>query len=103
MQIAKMQFWKITDDEKVVPVDALYFDGYDIAERVLEGMVIKVTLQDGKPQLAAKWLHGVDTHYYTLVANRYLKDMAIQECEFSTTPDLQDDSGFITLDSQNEY
>ena len=103
MQIAKMQFWKIQEDDQVVPVDALYFDGYDIAERVLEGMVIKVTLKDGKPQLAAKWPHGVDINYYTLVANRYLKDMAIQECEFSTTPDLEDDSGFIIFDSQNEF
>lgn len=93
-----MKLWKILpDDDTVVPVDALYFDGYDIAERVLEGLLIKVTVVNGKPQLAAKWPHGVDINYYTLVANRFLKDMATQECEFSTTPDLQDDSGFITL------
>jgi len=84
------------DDLHTKEVDALYFDGYHVSERLLEGLPIKVTLTDDKSDIiiSAAWPMGVDTNYMAAGAKKF----ALFNDIFSTTPELDNNDGFILKD-----
>lgn len=91
---------KITDEsgKNSEKVDVLYFDGYAIGERLLEGLVLGVTVTDGVIKVHAVWPRGVDAKYWEGIATDFAKYNDV----FSTTPDLNDDDGFITSIKEKE-
>ncbi len=73
-------------------VEELWFDGYSIAERQLEGLPIKVTIGSGGAlEISADWPKGTDAKYWTKVACDFAQDQDV----FSTTAEMNDDDGFI--------
>lgn len=91
-----MKLMKIIDDadSTTCPVDALYFDGYSIAERLLEGLPIKITLTpEGNLDAHADWPKGIDGNHWRDIAIEF----ALYHDCFSTTPEMKDDDGFIDL------
>ena len=83
-------------NENPVDVEALYFDGYSIGERQLEGLVIKVEMSKTIPNdlyVSADWPKGLNTGYWTAEAKKF----ALQNDVFSTTPELDNDDGFIEV------
>ncbi len=80
------------NEEETAEVDALWFDGYLIGERLLEGLPIKVTLtKDGSDiKIQADWPKGIAVRYWSQEA----KEFALQHDYFYTTEDLDNDEGF---------
>lgn len=82
-----------TADDTIVDVDALYFDGYAFGERMLEGAVFKVTLENDDLKVTCE----------TTLPKFYKEKAILEEAlafardhdVFSTTPDLDNDDGFI--------
>lgn len=80
------------EHDNIHDADALYFDGYCIGERMLEDLPIKIEIQpNGDLQASADWPKGVDAQHWTEVAVRFAR----QHDVFSTTPELDNDDGFI--------
>lgn len=90
-----MRLMQYDANDNEVPADALYFDGYSIGERRLEGLVIKVTMTtDGSDiDISASWPRSVSKSHWLPIA----KEFALQNDVFSTTPALDNDDGFIDL------
>lgn len=97
-----MRLLKVVEDETIgeVEVDSLYIDGYDFGDRLLENLLIKITLNQEKNNIVitADWPEGLDEKYWTMKAMRYCQDMDM----FSTNPDLDDYSGFIEEDPEKD-
>jgi len=91
-----MKLMKIIDDETFVETDQLWIDGYDVGDRLLEGLPIKITLSDDKQslQVTAEWPNGIDVGYWTEMTLSHIKDA---DC-FSLTAELADDAGFIDFE-----
>lgn len=89
-----MKLMAYDENEKLVSVDALYFDGYHIAERQLEGLLIKVELSHfGQDiEITADWPKSTDAAYWIKHATVY----AATSDSLSTKVDLSDDGGFIS-------
>lgn len=83
------------DDDHLEAVDALYFDGYHIGERLLEGLPIKVTLDDaGGLQCTADWPKGLEKAHWSARAAEFAAEY---DC-FSVDEHLLDDDGVIMVD-----
>lgn len=59
-----------TSEDAYDEVDCCYFDGYHIAERILEGVPIKITLSEDKSEIIATgdYYSGIDKAYYNKLA-----------------------------------
>lgn len=87
-----MKLMKILEDESVVETDALYLDGYGFGDRMLEGLVVKLTLNKDRRVVAnANWPKGLDPDYWQERAISH----AMEQDTFSTSPMLEDDAGFM--------
>jgi len=95
-----MKLKKIIDDSTYEEVDELYLDGYGFGDRLLEGLVVKVTLNDEgtELQITADWPKGIDSEYWIPQALSHLKDID----NLSTSPDLDDDDGFIDFECTSD-
>lgn len=83
------------EHDRLHDVDALYFDGYHIAERLLEGLPIRISLDAGGNLVAsADWPRGVDGAHWAREAVEFARDHDV----FSTTPAMKDDDGVILTD-----
>ena len=91
-----MRLMAFDADDVARPVDALYFDGYCIGERRLEGLPIKIALTpDGKAlEVTADWPRGLDVEHWTELAREH----ALEADVLSRTPEMADDDGFIEFD-----
>jgi hypothetical protein len=88
---------KYDDDENHTEVDALYFDGYAIAERQLEGLAIKVFDDHGTVGIEADWPKSCNR---TIMIERAIDHVKYQDV-FSLTEEMTDDDGFIDWDDKN--
>ncbi len=90
-----MRLMQYDANDNEVPADALYFDGYSIGERQLEGLAIKVAMNaDGTDiEISADWPQGVSKSHWLPIAKKF----ALQNDVFSTTSALDNDDGFIDL------
>lgn len=95
-----MRLMQYDANDNEVPADALYFDGYEIGERQLEGLDIKVTMTaDGSDiEISADWPPEMSASYWLPIA----KEFALQHDIFSTSPKLDNDDGFIDLEGAPE-
>jgi hypothetical protein len=91
-----MKLMKIIDDSTYEEVDELYLDGYGFGDRLLEGLVVKVTLNDEATelQITADWPKGIDPEYWVSQALSHIRDID----NLSTSPDLDNDDGFIDFE-----
>lgn len=81
-----------SDADETYAVDALYLDGYMIGDTILEGLPIKIELDEtGDLKITADWPKGLNVAFWTKQA----KDYAREADMLSTTPELKDDDGFI--------
>lgn len=94
----KLMAFTNAEGTDAAPVSALYFDGYRIAERLLEGLPIKVEVENGEFKISADWPAGADVQHYTAGALKFLRFAGNLGEEFSTTPELDNDDGFISED-----
>lgn len=89
----RLMAYNNAETEEAEPAEALFFDGYQIAERLLEGCVFKVELKNGELKVAPveDWPRGLLQEYWIHEALHWLR------CgyELSTTPDMKNDDGFI--------
>jgi hypothetical protein len=90
-----MKLMKILDNESVVPVSCLYLNGYSFGDRILEDLVVKLTIVDGKLTAHADWPKGLDADYWAERAVEFAMDMDV----FSSTKALDNDDGFILFES----
>jgi hypothetical protein len=92
-----MKLMRILDDESVEQVDELYLDGYFIDDQTLEGLSIKLTLnQEGKLIATADWPIGLDPVYWSDKA----VDYAMKSDGLSTDPELiVYDDGFVLFET----
>lgn len=86
-----MKLMAYDENDNTREVNELWFDGYEIGERQLEGLPIKVTLNESGIQASADWPKGVDAKHWTSVAIDFAQDHDV----FATTMELADDDGFI--------
>lgn len=93
-----MKLMAFTNDEgtQTEPVSALYFDGYHIADRLLEGLPIKVEIEKGQFKISADWPKGINAEHCTAGALKFLRFACNLGEEFSTTPELDNNNGFIS-------
>jgi hypothetical protein len=91
-----MRLMQYDENDNIIPADQLYFDGYEIGERQLEGEPIKVTLNAAADDIviSADWPPGACKTYWTPIAKKF----ALQHDIFSTTAKLDNDDGFIEFD-----
>jgi hypothetical protein len=91
-----MRLMQFDENDNEISADALYFDGYSIGERQLEGLPIKVTLNAAGTdiEITANWPRGASKSHWAPIA----KQFALQNDVFSTTPELDNDDGFIDLE-----
>jgi len=98
-----MKLMKILDEDTVVETDVLYCDGYNFGDRILEGLPVSITVnQEGNLQVHAEWPKGLDSEYWEEKALTYITDMAEREEGFSSTPDFEDDDGYILFDEDQD-
>lgn len=81
-------------DDTVIDVDALYFDGYGFGDRALEGAVFKIT---ATPDLTVTCLTPLPAHYDKTKIEADGLAYAKTHDVFSTTPELDNDDGFIDI------
>lgn len=79
------------DDDHIVEVEELFFDGYNIGDRRLEGLPIRLTIRGDELVCNADWPPGMETTYWGNLGVRFAEQ---HDC-FSTTPDLDNDDGWI--------
>lgn len=98
-----MKLMKIVDEDVVVETDALYCDGYSFGDQMLEGLPVKITVnQEGNLQISADWPKGLDAEYWNKTALRCVMNMAEREDTFSTTSTFEDDDGYIIFDKAGD-
>lgn len=91
-----MAYFDDTHGESIKEVNALYFDGYRVSEKILEGLPIKVTIENGKLVVSADWPSWVNSEHMISDALEYITSTAIPMVDdFSTTPELDNADGFI--------
>ena len=93
----RLMAFKYTDDGlHTKEVDALYFDGYYVSERLLEDLPIQVTLTEDRSDIliSADWPKGIDADHMAAGAKKF----ALFNDIFSTTPELDNDDGYILKD-----
>ncbi len=92
----KLMAYVTQEGDENQEVDALWFDGYLIGERRLEGLPIKVMVNHLADELVieANWPKGMDAVYWTAQA----KEFALQHDCFSTTEELDNDDGYLEMD-----
>lgn len=88
-----MKLMQIIDDTTYEEVDELWLDGYSFGDRLLEGLPVKVTLDETGTQLqiTADWPKGIASEYWTSMALSYIRDID----NLSIDSNLIDDNGFI--------
>lgn len=96
----KLKAYTSDNDEEIAEVEALYFDGYLIGERRLEGLPIKVQINHLADEIviSANWPKGVDGAYWATIAKEFVME---HDC-FSTTPELDNDDGFILFEEESK-
>jgi hypothetical protein len=95
-----MKLKRILDDFLYEEVDELYLDGYSFGDRLLEGLLIKVTLNDEgtELQITADWPKGIDPEYWVPQALSYIRDVD----NLYTDPDLEEENGFIDFEIRSD-
>ena len=86
-----------SDSDESVPADALYFDMYAIADRILEGFIVKIELINFGQELEITplqpWPKGIDEAYWTEEVKRH----ALNGEELMASPD-GDGEGYVDVD-----
>lgn len=77
------------DDDHLEEVEELWMDGYQVGERQLEGLPIKITIEDGALTCTADWPKGLDADYWAKRA----AEVARHHDVFSTDASLTNDDG----------
>lgn len=84
-------------------VDALYLDGYNFGDRLLEGVIFHVRVAPGGDDLAVS-VDGQDEKYLKdLNARKWLREAkkhALTTDVLATERDMSDDAGFIVKEGE---
>ena len=91
-----MKLMAYTDEEctESHPVDHLFIDGYSFGDRLLEGVMFKLSVVvEGEltAQCQDKYSKGIDWNYWEKVCVEH----ALEDDCFSTTIEGVDDNGYI--------
>lgn len=102
--MAKFTIYKYIDDtsddpENMVPTDEAWIDGYEIGDRLLEGLPIRITLNaDGSDiNVWAAWPEYVNGEYFTAKVKEYA--IANQSWEMSSSNKLNDDNCILDYEA----
>ena len=83
------------DSDESIPTDVLYFDLYAIADRMLEGFVVKIELTESGDDLKITplepWPKGIDSAYWT----QQVKEIALNGEELITGDDQE---GYVDVE-----